>query len=69
MDESVFKTYYPSVRAARGPGPQSATAFEVLITPVGLSDLHETHQEARALLWAPSLCLVSVSWLDLGPGL
>lgn len=50
MDDSIFKTHHPSVRAARGPGLQSATTFEVLMTPVGLSDLNETHQEATTLL-------------------
>lgn len=66
MDEFIFKTYHPSVRAARGPGLQSATVFEVLMTPLGLSDLYEIHQEATALLGSGhpvlALCL-SPGWI------
>lgn len=49
VDEFVFKTYHPSVRADRGPGLQSATAFEVLTSPISLSDIHELHQGPTAL--------------------
>lgn len=70
MDEFVFKTHHPSVRAAKGPGLQSATAFEALMTPISLSDLDETHQGPTALLGPVhavlALCL-SPGWiLDLG---
>lgn len=66
MDEFVFKTHHPSVRAAKGPGLQSATAFEALMTPISLSDLDETHQGPTALLGPVhavlALCL-SPGWI------
>lgn len=52
-------------------GSNPAPAVRVLMTPIGLSGADETHwgPTPAAQPWAPSPCLVSVSWLDLGPAL